>query len=140
MGAEIEAIAGEDVTLFADHYDTRARGLPTDFWSCDGESSYQFTTEPIKGRRLACLKAEYAGKKIISHPNASTVITFKVRPGTHVPSLLFDVGSSPYDLGRLMQRCADGTEREVCAMSAEYPVAEVTVEGKPRERRPATTG
>ena len=126
-----EAAAGDVVTLFAEHYDSRAQGLPTDYWSNDSDSSFKFAAHPKKGRMLPCLNATYGGKEIIRHPNAADKIQFTVQPGRQTLRLLFSVGNSPYSSGKLVEDCGEGNTNAICGMSAEYPVVEITIEGKP---------
>ncbi len=130
-GNKYEAATGDSVTLFADHYDSHPQGLPSDFWSNDSDSSYQFAAHPKKGGRLACLRAKYGDKEIVQSPNAVSKITFTVKSGKNTLSLLFAVGSSPYESGTLMEDGGDGSSQELCGMSAAYPVATIVIEGKP---------
>jgi hypothetical protein len=134
----VQAAAGETVTFFADHYDSRPQGLPSDRWICDSDYSFQHAANPIKGERLLCLGATYGGKRLFPPATAVREITFKVKSGTKTLSLLFDVGNTPYDLGKLMQDCGDGRTRELCMMEAGHPVAAIGIKGKPR-RSPKRT-
>jgi hypothetical protein len=125
------AVTGAVVTLFAEHYDAHPQGLPTDYWVNDSNYSFQFAAHPKKGGVLACLNATYGDKKIIQHSHAKDKIQFTVQPGRYALKMLFNVGNSPYESGRLVEDCGDGETSELCGMSAEYPVAEITITGKP---------
>jgi len=117
--------------LFADHYDLHPRGLPSDHWSCDDSSSYEFAGEPVKGGRLSCLNAKYGDKVLVEHPNARSEIVFTVESGRRRLWLLFAVGGSPYESGKLMEDGGDGTEQGLHGMSADYPVVDIAITGKP---------
>ena len=80
---------------------------------------------------LPCLNATYGGKEIIRYPNAADRIQFTVQPGIQTLNMFFSVGGGPYDFGKLVEDCGDGNTNAICGMSAEYPVAEITIEGKP---------
>ena len=126
-----EAATGSVVTLFAEYYDSRPQGLPSDYWSNDSDSSFTFTDHPIKGGKLPCLQATYGNNEIVRYPNAEEEISFTVQSGRQALKMLFSVGNSPYDSGTLVEDCGDGNTITLCEMSAEYPVAEITIEGKP---------
>ena len=126
-----EAAIGDVVTLFADHYDLSPQGLPSDYWVNDSDYSFQFAAHPKKGGKLPCLNATYGGEKIIQHPHAKDKIQFTVQPGRHLLRMLFSVGNGPYDSGSLMEDCGDDAANKLCVMSAEYPVAEIIITGKP---------
>jgi hypothetical protein len=125
-----EAATGDVVTLFAEHYDSHPQGLPSDYWVNDSNYSFQFAAHPIKGGRLPCLNATYGDKKIIQYPNAKDKIQFTVQPGRHSLKMLFSVGNNPYESGKLVEDCGDGNTNTLCGMTAEYPVAEITIVGK----------
>ena len=125
-----EAATGDVVTLFAEHYDSHPQGLPSDYWVNDSNYSFQFAANPIKGGRLPCLNATYGDKKIIQYPNAKDKIQITVQPGRQKLRLLFSVGNSPYESGKLVEDCGDGETNGLCGMSAEYPVVEIAIEGK----------
>jgi hypothetical protein len=130
-GREYKAATGDVVILFAEHYDARPQGLPSDYWSNDSDSSFQFAANPIKVERLPCLDATYGKKKIIRHPNAEMSIRFTVQSGRRTLKMLFSVGGTPYDFGKLVEDCGDGNTNVLCGMTADYPVAAITIEGKP---------
>jgi hypothetical protein len=125
-----EAATGDVVTLFAEHYDSHPQGLPSDHWVNDSNYSFQFAAHPKKGGVLSCLNATYGDKKIIQYPHAEGKIRFTVQPGRQTLKMLFSVGNSPYESGRLVEDCGDGETNRLCGMSAEYPVAEITIVGK----------
>jgi hypothetical protein len=130
-GVAYEADTGDVVTLFAEYYDARPQGLPSDYWVNDSDYSFQFAAHPKKGGMLPCLNATYGDKEIIRYPNAADIIQFTVQPGRQTLRLLFSVGNSPYDKGKLVEDCGDGNTNALCGMNAEYPVVEITIEGKP---------
>jgi hypothetical protein len=129
LECHLRKVPGASVTLFADHYNRRPAGLPSDYWVNDSDFSFQFAIDPIKGGRLPCLRATYGDKELVlpSH----TEITFTVETGTKALTLLFSVGNSPYEFGRLVEDCGDGVTHTLCEMSAEYPVATIVVDGEP---------
>ena len=126
-----EAATGNVVTLFAEYYDSRPQGLPSDYWINDSDFSFEFAAHPIKGGRLPCLRATYGDIEIVRYPYAEEEISFTVQSGRQALRMLFSVGNSPYDSGRLVEDCGDGGTNALREISAEYPVAEITIEGKP---------
>ena len=61
-----EAAVGDVVTLFAEHYDSRAQGLQTDYWSNDSDFSFNFAAHPKKGRNAAMSECDVRGQG--NHP------------------------------------------------------------------------